>query len=172
MGSTDGCRIAHHRPGRLRRSDHAESHPLRQHPLHRLPPVRGCLRRALGPALRRRSRPGRRTLRPQAHGGANPRRALLPSPLHALPRPHLRLGLPGGRLAEDPVGADRLRRKPLHRLPLLHAGLPLPGARLHLGQPPAGRQEVRYVLRPAEGRAADRLRGSLPDRRHPLRRTG
>ena len=75
---------------------------------------------------------------------------VLPASVHELRAAGLRLGLPGGRAAEDSARPGDLRRRQVHGLPLLHAGLPVPGADLRMEQPPAEDAQVRHVLRAAE----------------------
>ena len=101
----------------------------------------------------------------QTHGERYSRRLV-----HELPTTGVRVGVPGGRVAEDRAGTGGLRRGEMHGLPLLHAGLPVPGALLRMGQAPAEDAQVRHVLRAAEPGQADGVRGSLSGGRHDVRR--
>ena len=98
-------------------------------------------------------------------GGVNVRRLCF----HCA-RADLRLGMPGGRAAEDRRGAGCLRRRPLHRLPLLHHGLPVRRAEVPVGSAHPDRREVHPVRRTRRAGAADGVRSGVPDRSDALRR--
>ena len=147
-------------PARCRRTDVRLRVLRRPVAVHRVPRLRGRLRRVRDPS--RRADDQRRLHRPQPRHRDGAHR------VHALRQPDLRAGLPRGRDQEDRGRRRAVRAEAaMHRLRQLRRGLPLRRAQGD-GQAAAD-DEVRHVLRPHfRGQEAD-VRDRLPLGRAQLR---